>query len=593
MLHVCVLGVDGSGKSTVTAALPGVLAAEMNLVAGAAGDAFRVVGPDEDHLAPGFHPDGLPVAARLAMRFRRAAKRAADDRKLYPVLKLAHMLCQDGAAEVLSRRYRAGVMVSDGNAVLSTAGRAANYLRAASDGDGAQGPAPDEEDLRAAFAYVLDAGPVPAGSAPRLSRLRKGRLIYKLCRLLRLRAPWLPDVVILLDLSPEAAVARINARGKKVDRHENLADLAQAREMYLKAVRAFRRYDSRGAAHVIRVDGLSTGETISAVVEALRPHLLARGSKGGRCEATLGTTGLAEGAIQKKAFSPRYVTHYLLAECLRGAWREPTFFFSNLGRLLLREGYSAGVMKAIYDQDARGYGRLDRVFLEYPLHRAVYDRLQSLTDRIETEIESRLGGGREVRLFTAPSGFAYDVFRPLEAIARRRPDCLRRVHVVAADLDPHNVLGGELAARAEQLGVRFTFLRGDITGDEMRRAVGQAAPYDLALFVGLSSWLPKPQTVRHLRWVRRHLRAGGLLITDSFTPAAYALSGRYVGYRANYYAPEVYRALVDYCGFDGPAAEVVSGRDRINHVLFAAPRSRRGREVVSRRRAEYALAGGR
>jgi signal recognition particle GTPase len=50
-LHVCILGIDGSGKSTISAALPAILAAEMGLVAGAAGETFRVSDPDEDHLA--------------------------------------------------------------------------------------------------------------------------------------------------------------------------------------------------------------------------------------------------------------------------------------------------------------------------------------------------------------------------------------------------------------------------------------------------------------------------------------------------------------------------------------------------------------
>ena len=84
---------------------------------------------------------------------------------------------------------------------------------------------------------------------------------------------------------------------------------------------------------------------------------------------------------------------------------------------------------------------------------------------------------------------------------------------------------------------------------------------------GLSSWLPKPQTLRHLAWLRRNLRANGLLITDCFTPEAYALSGRYIGYKANYYTPDVYKAMLDFCGFDGLNANVESGRDRINHVL--------------------------
>jgi hypothetical protein len=150
-----------------------------------------------------------------------------------------------------------------------------------------------------------------------------------------------------------------------------------------------------------------------------------------------------------------------------------------------------------------------------------------------------------------------------------------RVEIVATDLDPHGVLAGELAERAERLAIRFTFIRGDMTDGEMRRRFEEKAPYDVALFVGLSSWLPKPLTLDHLRWLRKNLREDGLLVTDSFTPEAYALSGRYVGYKANYYEPEVYRVLLDYCGFDGLGAFVESGRDGINHVLVASPRARR------------------
>ncbi len=95
----------------------------------------------------------------------------------------------------------------------------------------------------------------------------------------------------------------------------------------------------------------------------------------------------------------------------------------------------------------------------------------------------------------------------------------------------------------------------------------------MVLFVGLSSWLAKPQLVEHLRWVRRNIREEGLLVTDSFTPEAYALSGRYAGYKANYFPPEVYKMLMDYCGFDGLNALVESGRDAINHVMLLSPRT--------------------
>jgi len=566
-LHVCVLGIDGSGKSTVVAALPSILAAETGCVVGSAGDSFRIVAPDEDHLASRFCPDGLPLRARLALKLRRIAKSFVDHTKLYALFKMAQMLSQDSAAAVLARRYDTKLFVSDGNAVLSTTGRASNYLRAASTAHDANTSAPEAKDLQAVLSYIFDNKPVPADSEARLPSLRKGRFIYKLNRMLRLNAAWLPDVVIFLDLSPELALTRIRARGKKIDRHENLADLTQAREMYLKTVEAFRSYRTPESVHVIRVDQLSLGATLRAVSEALRPHLISHTTKRASV-SPLGTTDLADETIRRKTVNHRYLFRYLLPKWFSGAWREPTFFFSRLGRLFLKEGYSAGVMRAIYDRDEKDHGVLDRVFLEYSLHRAVYDRLQILVKVIQPELEARLARGEELRIFTAPSGFAYDLFRPLEEIARREPEWMKRIHVIAADLDPHGVLHEELSARAKQLGIRLTFHRGDITDQSMLSRLEEPAPFDLALFVGLSSWLPKPPTVRHLVWLSKNLKHDGLLITDCFTPEAYALSGRYIGYKASYYTPEVYKAMLSYCGFDA-STTAQSGRDEINHVLVA------------------------
>jgi len=155
-LHVCILGIDGSGKSTVAAALPRILAAETGFVVGAAGDSFSIVAPDQDHLAAQFYPDGLPTSARLSLRLKRAAKALVDHPKLYAVFKLAHMLSQDSAAEALAQRYNTRAFVSDGNAFLSTTGRASNYLRAASTAERAAAAAPEAEDLQAVFSHILD-----------------------------------------------------------------------------------------------------------------------------------------------------------------------------------------------------------------------------------------------------------------------------------------------------------------------------------------------------------------------------------------------------------------------------------------------------
>lgn len=574
-LHLAVLGIDGSGKSTVTAALPALLAARFEVRAGAAGEQFLLVDPDQDHLAPNFHPDGLPLAARLSKLLKRAAKRVVDNRRLYPAVKLAQLFFQDQAAQSLARRYQADVMASDGNTLLSATGRAANYLRPASGQAApvASGPAP--EDLRAVFEYVLDGTPIPASSQRSLPRLAMARRLYRVTRMLGLRGVWLPDAVVFLDIPAATALARIAARGGQCDRHENESDLNQARQMYLRTLEAFAQHHSPAAVFCLPVADLSPGETLVAVADALRPLILARREQGSSVSAPLGTTQtrLTGASMWRRVLTFRYLVRYLLSAWFRGAWREPLFAFSGLGKLFMKEGYSASVMRVIYDQDERRYGLADRVFLEYPLHRAVYDRLGILTRRLQGELEQRLRQNRTLAILTAPSGFAYDLFRPLEAIAAQDPETVRRVRVVAVDLDPAGALRGPLTARAHSLGIAFEFLRGDITDPAVRAQMEAAAPYDAVLFVGLSSWLPKPRLRDHICWVRNHLAEDGLLVSDCFTPEAYALSGRYVGYRANYYTPDTYSALMDSCGFDGLNSVVESGRDRINHVVVVRLRN--------------------
>ncbi len=577
-LHICVLGIDGSGKSTITAALPNILAAELNLRAGSASEVFRIVEADEDHLAPGFHPNGLPTTCHLSKWFKCQAKRVVDNRRLYPFFKLAQMVFQDDAAYRLSRRYGADVVISDGNILLSAAGRAANYTHPASEKANVGVQEPDPTELKAVFEYLLNGESITKRIQAKLPHIRKARMLLRLAKRFGLHAGWLPDVVIFLDLSPALAMTRITSRSQKIDRHENEDDLAQARHKYLKTLDAFRLYRSPEVAHCLAVDNMTPGETLQAVLELLKPHILAHQRQEMAERVPLGTptAELTRSVVWRKLLNHRYLVRYLMPNWFRGAWREPTFMFSGLGRLLLKEGYSAGVMRAIYDQGEQRCNFLDRIFLEYPLHRAVYDRLHILTGRIEAELEERLQEGRDVSIFTAPSGFAYDLFQPLNAIANRMPKAMRCVRLVAADLDPHSYLENELIARAEHLGIRFQFLRGDITDDGMRAKFAEAAPYDLVLFVGLSGWLPKPEVVGHLKWVYQNIRGDGVLVSDCFAPEFYALSGRYVGYKASYYTPALYRVTMDYCGFDGTGAQVESGRDEINHVMIFSPRKREG-----------------
>lgn len=572
-LHVCILGIDGSGKSTVTTALPCILAAELRVQAGSAGDVFQMTKADEELLAPDFHPMGLPITGGLSKWFKRRAKQFVDNRRLYPFFKLSQMAFQDNTAYKMGVRYDSDVIVSDGNLLLSTMGRATNYTSPASDNPDTGAQAPDAGALKAMLEYLAGGEPPAKASHLQLSSLKKARGILQIAQRMGLHTGWLPDVVVFLDIPPEIAMSRIAARGRKIDRHENINDLTQARNMYLRTMDAFTLYRSPHVVHRVAVNNMGVGETLREVLGMLAPHISAHRDEAIKERIPLGTTPgkLAGSALLTKLFDRRYIVNYLMINWFRGAWREPTFLVSKLGRLFRSEGYSAGVMRVIYDQDDKRYGFLDRIFLEYPLHRAVYDRLGNLTRAIEPELQRRLALGRDIRIFSAPSGFSYDLFRPLEAIAARDSQAMQHFRLVAADLDPHGYLEQELNTRAKNLGIRLDFLTGDIIAPQMRGKIEKTAPYDIVLFVGLSSWLPKPDIVSHLKWLRQNIRGDGILVTDCFTATFFALPGRYFGYKASYYTPEVYRELLDYCGFDGGTAQVTSGRDRIDHVMLLSP----------------------
>ena len=562
-LQVAVIGIDGSGKSTLAASLAVVLAGEYGLFAGsAAADEFWVRAPDTDLCGPSFHPQGYAIAARLERISRKFSRLVVDNRSLYPAAKVFQMLLQDNAAAKLSRRYGVEVMVSDGNLLLSGAGRAFNYRGPVND-------PPSADDVDHAFQHLLNGTRLGPETRRHLPDLKTADALAVLARLTRLQGIWIPDRALFLDLTPDAAVARVRGRGAKVDRHENPTDLSTAREGYMRVLEVMRKHKGETAAHVIAVENLGPGEVLAAAAKALKPYLPE--AEGGEARAGALHEAIGRRSMLARILTYRYLGRYLVRRFFEGAWREPLFPMSTPGRVFLREGYSAGVMRLIYDQPARP-SFLDRVFYGYPLHRAVRDRLGILERGIEEELRKRLADGGKVTIFTAPSGFAYDLMRPLKRLVASDPELAGRVLMVAADLDPSGRLAPELSAKAKEIGVRLEFLRGDLTGSALRSEGERFGPFDLALFVGLSAWLPKPPMLEHLRWLRANLRRDGLLVTDCFTPAAYATGGAAMGYKASYYPPAVMKVLLDYCGFDGMAATVESGRDRINHVLVASMR---------------------
>ena len=96
-------------------------------------------------------------------------------------------------------------------------------------------------------------------------------------------------MVLFLSVSPETALSRIASRYQKIDCHENVLDLAQARQMYAITLEALEGYQKSGSVHPIVADGLSPGETLRAAVESLRPRIAASECTAATSETPLGT----------------------------------------------------------------------------------------------------------------------------------------------------------------------------------------------------------------------------------------------------------------------------------------------------------------
>ncbi|MFC1975591.1 hypothetical protein ACFLXQ_04260, partial [Chloroflexota bacterium] len=423
--YISIIGIDGSGKSTVTPALTNLIAAELGLATIAVGNDCWGKTPQEDLFQPGFTPDGELFSVRLGRLFRRAAKANTARRRLYPRLKLAQLALQERTVKGLATNYQPDLILSDGNLLLSAAGRAINYVDKKAVPVARVMPRNSRAYIEALYNYVFRDRLLPQNvvqAIPGLKLMRRLRWFDKQLKLDLLR---LPDAVIFLDIAPITALARLRAGSRSLDHHENLHDLTQAQAMYRGVVEFFRHRQGDDKVAVIDVTKLSTGQTLGQVVEFIR-GLTPRNKKKER-ERTQGLLGTSReelsktSVVLKKALNYRYLARYTLPNLHRGSSHELTFPFSKLGRTFLQEGYSAGVMKSIYRQAEQQHGLLDRIFLDYPVHRAVYHRLQALNQVVEKEFRQRLANlsNREmIKVMTAPSGYALDLFQPLQRLSQ-------------------------------------------------------------------------------------------------------------------------------------------------------------------------------
>ncbi len=247
-LLVAIVGIDGCGKSATFHRALELLAPQLP-VAGVGDEVWS-----GDPTVPLHVRNDVPHA-RIA-RFVGARAKGTWRAGMYRRLKLVELAERARTCEHLARAERPSVLLTDGSPLVNTAAwSAARYYRDELAGDSSA--------LRDVIDYLGRAKPIPAREIP--SYLRRAWPLVVLNRLSGVRfAP--PDLVVLLEIDPAAALARIRARGRPLQAHETEPFLAELARAYDRVCRLLR--DERGV-EVLRIPvGEVALEEVAARVDA-------------------------------------------------------------------------------------------------------------------------------------------------------------------------------------------------------------------------------------------------------------------------------------------------------------------------------------
>jgi 1-acyl-sn-glycerol-3-phosphate acyltransferase len=250
---VAVLGIDGSGKSTLSHRLAERLSRRGR------------VGLVTDNVL--IFEKGVPQAIQplVAERIREAIGRRAKTAKSlrsYKVPKLAELLLRDHVVGQVKRWYRPDLIVTDGSPLLNMTAWARLY----------RDEEPEDALLSSALGILSGKGKKEDEGAayeafPELRSMKRLHLTHLHCA----------DAVLFLDVKPATSVERIQSRGEARQVHETMEKLERLRNGY-RAVCRIMEPDWRVPARIL--DGQQdqeavTGEALAALSDmAILPEKL-------------------------------------------------------------------------------------------------------------------------------------------------------------------------------------------------------------------------------------------------------------------------------------------------------------------------------
>lgn len=245
---VAVLGIDGSGKSTVSRIAAQRLSA--NRLACLVSDRLEFY---ENGAIKPLPPFELEAIRRMVSRFARSA----GSLETYKIPKLVELLLRDGLCGEVDRWHAPSVIVLDGSPILNMAAWAALYAKGEI----------DDEMLARTIAVLAGEQTVFSLADPLFGRLPELRYLY----LLGLTHMRLPRMSVLLDLPPSVACSRIASRGRPMQAHETEERLRELRAAYLAVQRII---SERWRIPTLVVDAAQPSEqTAAAATQFLRESL--------------------------------------------------------------------------------------------------------------------------------------------------------------------------------------------------------------------------------------------------------------------------------------------------------------------------------
>jgi 1-acyl-sn-glycerol-3-phosphate acyltransferase len=209
---VCVafLGIDGSGKSTLSKRVAETLSEQ--------GGACRISDRFECY-EKGSLKEIQPLLTEEVRRFISRRAKKAKSLKSYKIPKLTELLLRNHLHYQARRWYLPRFIVLDGSPLLNLVAWAVLY----------KGRQVDEEACGKAVAILTGQGPEVRKDDPIFARFPE----LSVLRRLPTKRLVLPEVVLFLDVPPAEACRRIESRGEHQQVHETEEKLTKLRDAYL------------------------------------------------------------------------------------------------------------------------------------------------------------------------------------------------------------------------------------------------------------------------------------------------------------------------------------------------------------------------